>query len=124
MAGRISKSKRQAGAHVRFVRRLDRWLKAAGVSDAAASYLAVDLADGLFAADRVRHHLRRMLKHNPRTKRGADAASGEAIDLHVYASGELRFHLNRLLRRWEREVIDVVGAEHRPRAARGRKPRA
>jgi hypothetical protein len=111
VAQRKSDMKRKARLHVRFVARVERWLRAAGVAKGAATEAAIDLADGLHAADQVRQHLRNMLRADPRTKRGADAASREAIHLHVWADGELRFHINRLLRRWEPNVIDVIGSK-------------
>jgi hypothetical protein len=108
---RKSDAIRKARSHVRFVERIERWLRAAGVSRRAATQAAIDLADGLYAADQVKAALSKMLTLDPRTKRGADAASREAIRLHVWAGGELKFHVSRLVRRWEPSVIDVIGSK-------------
>jgi hypothetical protein len=112
-----SSSKRKARRHVALVRRIDRWLKRAGVtSPNVRSHIAVDLGDALAAMDAIRAHARAMLRLDPGTRRGADRALSHAAGIGVQASTELLWHVQGLNRRWENSVEEVLArrSEGRP----------
>ena len=91
--------------HLRLVNRIGRWLERAGVRDTnVRTELAIDLADGLYAAGVVKLELQSLLRLDPRRVDGRDKALTHAVHLGVYAKDELRYHFARLLRRWEAEV--------------------
>src|SRR4051812_19904680 len=90
-----------AKKHVALVNRIDNWLVKAGIGpDRVRTEVSIDLVDGLYAAEVVKAELEAMLRCNPKSKKGRDQAALHAITLHVYADGELKYHVQRLLRRW------------------------
>jgi hypothetical protein len=102
---------------VQRVQRITRWLERAGVRDSdTRATIAVDLSDALDAMDVIDGHLSAMLRTNPQTRDGNDHALTHVSGLGVWWSTELRFHVQRLHRHWEKDVEAVVARG--PRKAR------
>jgi hypothetical protein len=111
--------KARAKASGQRVKRIDQWLRKAGIRDAAVrSQVAIDLSDSLDAAERIGFHLSALLRTDPRTKRGADKALTHAAHIGVWAFNELRDHVVSLQRTWERRIeypIARLGGKRRSR---------
>jgi hypothetical protein len=89
--------------------RIIRWLERAGVTDSKTRVtVAIDLSDAIDAMEDVQRHLEALLRSAPETKAGNDRALTHAAGLGVLWSDELKFHVDRLHRNWERRVESVI----------------
>jgi hypothetical protein len=87
--------------HVAFADELGRWIQRAGVSDSdAIADLAVGMADILNASARAACELEAMLRLDPTTASGADAALTRIGYLHALYLTEILEHAQELARRW------------------------
>lgn len=99
----------RAKQNVRRAGRIVRWLDKAGVSDAKSrTTIAVDLSDALDAMTAIEQHLESLLRTNPATAVGRRHALADAASLGVLWSDELKYHVDRLHRNWERKVETVL----------------
>ena len=88
--------------HVRFATELGKWLERAGVADGAArTDLSVGMADILYAATHAAAELEELLKLNPTTPEGAEAAFERICTLNAYFVTEILGHAQDLAARWE-----------------------
>jgi hypothetical protein len=70
--------------------------------------MAVDLSDAVDAMTEIQRLLEALLRSAPETKAGNDRALTHAAHLGVLWSTELKFHVDRLHRNWERKVESVL----------------
>lgn len=112
-----------SGQVMALTRRIDRWLLAAGVSNAKRrSSMAVDLADLFAAATAARRGLNRLLNLDPAKALGAERGLAIATEIEAWLFTELKNHSRSLERDWPMIVRTLAEAsEPTTRGRHGRR---